>query len=116
MVLFCAREQILLRARKLPSCLGSHFFFFFKSAIDILKDCESQVGAVARSYFSLALTLKENGLFDKMEKAKVQLHIPLKSMKSLVNKDDLTEDFFQQFVLFFATNSRVYNFRYFAAE
>lgn len=73
---------------------------FFKSAINILKDCESQVGAVARSYFSLALTLEENGLFDEMEEAKIQLHILLESIKGLVNKDDLTEDFFQQFVLF----------------
>lgn len=108
LVLFCAREQILLRPRKSPpvgsvriSRLNKLIFrVFFKSAINILKDCESQAGAVARSYFSLALTLEESGLFDEMEEAKVQLHICLKGVKGLVNNKDLTEDFFQQFVLF----------------
>lgn len=106
LVLSCAREQILLRPRKFSvgsvriSVSLSDTRVFFKCAINILKDCESQVGAVARSYFGLALTLEENGLFDEMEEAKVQLHISLKGLKALVNKEDLTEDFFKQFVLF----------------
>lgn len=55
---------------------------------------------MARSYFSLALALEEDGLFDEMREAKVQLHILLKSIKGLVNKEGLTEDFFQQLILF----------------
>lgn len=57
-------------------------------------------GAIARSYFSLALALEEDGLFDEMREAKVQLHILLKSIKGFVNKEGLTEDFFQQLILF----------------
>jgi hypothetical protein len=72
---------------------------FYKSAIDILKDCESQAGAVARSYFSLVLTLEESGLFDEMEEAKIQLHIFLEIAEGLINTEDLTEEFFQRFVL-----------------
>ncbi|KAI0873975.1 P-loop containing nucleoside triphosphate hydrolase protein [Hypoxylon argillaceum] len=92
----CHKIGTLLRSRgDLPRAAT-----FFRSAIDILKDCESREGGTARSRFALAVTLEEIGDFDEAETYFEDVTAFMKKLGKAADRDQLTEESFEQFVLY----------------
>lgn len=88
----------------LRSELAQPFYrVLFHSAIDVLKNCESQEGAVLRSKFVLAETLQEMGHFEKSDNIRREIWETAKLMDALVGRNkkmtDLKEEDFEKFVL-----------------
>ncbi|KAJ8121792.1 hypothetical protein ONZ43_g1845 [Nemania bipapillata] len=92
----CHKIGTLLRAR------GdiSNAAVFFRSAVDILKDCESREGSCIRSKFALAVTLEEKGDFDEAETLFEDALAFMKNLGKASDRDQLTEESFEQFVLY----------------
>jgi hypothetical protein len=72
----------------------------FKTAIRILNDCESQDVAVLRSKFALSKAFNEIGAFDEAKHLMQDITKALAALDNSINESDLTEDYFEQFVLY----------------
>lgn len=68
--------------------------------MDILQSCEAQEGAVLRSKFVLANTLKENGDFDEADQMFQEVSEGLEHLGEPAKVADLREGELDRYVLF----------------